>query len=244
MTAARSFLGRLARRVGRWTARPPIGGVSFGSLRRLDPVNRRFGLGRGTPVDRYYIERFLDSVKDGIRGRVLEVGDNAYTMRFGGARVVRSDVLHAEPGHPGATIVGDLTRSEQIPSDAYDCVICTQTLPFIYEVREAVRTLYRILKPGGVLLATVPGISQISRYDMERWGDYWRFTTLSTRRLILEHFPDSAIEIRAHGNVLASVAFLHGLAAEELTQPELDHADPDFETLITVRATKPGAPRA
>lgn len=244
MTALGSFLGWLNRARRRWTAWPPVGGLSFGSLRRLEPVSRQFGLDRGTPIDRYYIERFLASNQEGVRGRVLEVGDSVYTRRFGGARVTQSDVVHAEPGNPNATLVADLARGDELPSDAYDCVICTQTLPFIYDVRDAVRTLHRILKPGGTLLATVPGISQISRYDMDRWGDYWRFTTLSTRKLLLDFFPEAALDIRAHGNVLVAVAFLNGLAAEELTAAELDHTDPDYEAVITVRATKPGVARA
>ena len=77
-------------------------------------------------------------------------------------------------------------------------------------------TIYRILTPGGTLLATFPGISQISRYDMDRWGEYWRFTTLSARRLLEAYFPPSQVSVASFGNVLATVAFLHGLAAEDL----------------------------
>jgi len=38
--------------------------------------------------------------------------------------------------------------------------------------------------------------------------------------------------------VLAAVAFLHGLAAEDLRPEELDYHDADYELLITVRAIK------
>jgi len=103
----------------------------------------------------------------------------------------------------------------------------------------ALKTLYRILKPGGVLLATFPGISQISRHDMDRWGDYWRFTTLSARRLLEKVFPAANVRVEAYGNVLAAIAFLHGLATQELRQEELDYGDPDYEVLIAVRAVKP-----
>ncbi|MEW6192540.1 MAG: methyltransferase domain-containing protein [Bacillota bacterium] len=217
----------------------PAGGVNFGDLRRFAPVSRAFGFDRGTPVDRYYIEQFLSANAADIRGRVLEVGDNFYTRKFGGRRVTRSDILHATADNPKATIVADLTRSDELPADIFDCVILTQTLQFIYDVKAAVRSLYRILKPGGVLLATVPGISQISRYDMERWGEYWRFTTLSVRRLFAEVFPPENVMVGAYGNVVAAIAFLHGLAAEELSAAELAFNDPDYELLITVRAVKP-----
>jgi hypothetical protein len=105
-------------------------------------------------------------------------------------------------------------------------------------MQATLNTLHRVLKPGGVLLATFPGISQISRYDMDRWGDYWRFTTSSARRLFEEAFPASQIDMQAHGNVLVAIAFLHGLAVEELRRNELDYHDSDYEVLITVRAVK------
>jgi SAM-dependent methyltransferase len=228
---------RGAARLAQW---PPVGGVRLGQLRRLAPVDRDWGSTRGTPIDRYYIETFLKSNEADIRGRVLEIGTDAYTRRFGGDRVDRADVLHVSERRPGVTIVGDLTKPGQVPEEAFDCILLTQTLQFVYDLRAALESSQRALRPGGVLLATVPGISQISRYDMDRWGDYWRFTTLSTEKLFGEVFPSEELAIRAHGNVLASVAFLHGLATEELEPAELDHEDPDYQLLITVRARKPG----
>src|SRR6202035_2497766 len=52
---------------------PPVGWVRFGSLRRLQPVSRKFGYDRGTPISRYYIETFLKARKNDIRGRVVEI---------------------------------------------------------------------------------------------------------------------------------------------------------------------------
>ena len=105
-------------------------------------------------------------------------------------------------------------------------------------MRAAIVALHRILKPGGVLLATFPCISQISRYDMDRWGEYWRFTTRSAQRLFEEAFLPTNVSVESYGNVLAANALLHGLAAEELRHQELDHQDPDYQLLITVRAVK------
>lgn len=213
--------------------------VRWGSLRRTEPVSRQFGAERGQPVDRWYIERFLAEHARDIRGRVLEVGGDTYTRRFGGDHVTRAEVLHAEAGNPRATFVGDLSNAASVPADAFDCVVLTQTLHLIDDVPAAVRTVHRVLRPGGVLLATLPGISQVSRYDMERWGDRWRFTTLSARELFERAFVGDGVDVRAHGNVLAATAFLQGLAAEELTPGELAHHDADYPVLITVRAEKP-----
>jgi glycosyltransferase involved in cell wall biosynthesis len=230
----------------RWNGQiysPPRGWVRFGNLRRVTPLSREFGYDRGLPIDRYYIERFLSAHALDIRGHVLEIADDAYTRQFGGDRVTSSEVLHVTKGDSKATIVADLTDAHHIPSTSFDCVILTQTLQFIYDVRAALATIYRILKPGGVVLATVPGISQISQYDMEQWGHFWSFTTLSARRLFGEAFRGSHVTVEAYGNVLAATAFLQGLATQELKQKELDHRDPDYEVVITVRAVKSSAGR-
>jgi SAM-dependent methyltransferase len=219
----------------RW---PPVGRVRPESLWRLKPISRIHGLDRGQPIDRYYIERFLRVHAGDIQGHVLEIADDTYTRQFGGSRVVRSDVLHVEEGHPKTTIVADLTCADYLPCDAFDCIILTQTLPVIYDLQAAVATLHRILKPGGVMLATLPGISKISRYDMERWGYFWSFTSLSAWRLFASAFGEAHVEVQARGNVLIAVAFLHGLAAEELTPDELEYHDPDYEVNITARVVK------
>ncbi len=190
----------------------PVNNVDFGDFRRLTPLDDKFGYSRGLPIDRYYIENFLARHANDIRGRVLEIGDDSYTRRFGGDRVTRRDVLHILEDAPGATFIGDLTHGEHIPSEVFDCFILTQTLHMIYDLRAALQTIHRILKPGGVVLVTVPCISQIDRYD---WGGdwFWGFTHIVARRLFEEIFPAENVEVEGHGNVLTATAFLQGLAA-------------------------------
>jgi glycosyltransferase involved in cell wall biosynthesis len=217
---------------------PPRGRIAFGDLRRLEPFSRDFGYDRGTPVDRYYIERFLSAHSVDIRERVLEIGDNNYTRRFGGARVSISDVLNFYPGDTTTTIVSDLTTGAGIPDEAFDCLIVTQTLHLLWDMQAAVRTLYRILKPGGILLLTVPGT--ISQLEQGQWRStwYWGLGMLAVERLFGSVFGPS-VQVTSHGNVLASIAFLHGIAAEELEVAELDHRDALYPLLMTVRAVKP-----
>jgi SAM-dependent methyltransferase len=213
----------------------PLGGVRFGSLRHVAPIARDFGFSRGRPVDRLYIERFLEAHAGDVRGRVLEVGDATYTHRFGGARVTRADVLHVQEGHAGATIVDDLATGARIPEAAFDCIVLTQTLQFVYDLPAAAATLHRALAPGGVLLATMPGITPVSAGT---WHDtwHWGFTEASARRLFAERFGPDRVEVRSFGNVLAATAFLQGLAAEELRIDELDVHDPSYPVIVTVRA--------
>lgn len=213
------------------------GEVDFGSFRRVTPISQDFGHERGRPIDRYYIEGFLARHTQDVRGRVLEVGERAYTRRFGGDRVTVSDVLHVVAGDPEATIIADLTAADHVPSDTFDCIILTQTLQLIYDVRAAAATLHRILKPGGVLLATFPGISQT--YDTE-WGFTWcwSFTEVSAERLFGEAFGPSRTAVESHGNVLAATCFLHGLSVAEVTREELDYREPGYAVTVAVRACK------
>lgn len=224
----RDFLLRLARCNSQ---------VLFDDPRRVEPVSRIFGLDRGTPIDRYYIERFLAGNRHLIKGRVLEVGDSSYSRLFGGEQVESFEVLHAVDDG-SATIVGDLTDCATLPADSMDCFICTQTFNFIFDLQKAVEGAHHLLKPSGVMLATMAGISQISRYDMDRWGDYWRFTDASLQKLFAPVFTGQ-VEIVSHGNVLAACSFLQGMAVEDLPDSSLlDRTDPDYQLLLTVVARK------
>ncbi len=212
--------------------------IQFGSLRRVTPFSRQFGFDRGMPVDRFYIEKFLACESGAIHGRVLEIGDDFYTRRFGGDKVTGSEVLHVDPRNASATIIADLADAPNIVSNSFDCIILTQTLHFIYDLRAALRTLERILKPGGTLLVTTPGISQICRDQADREGDSWRLTASSARRLFAEFFPRESVSVESFGNVLTAASFLYGLAALELEVDELEHNDPDYQLIVAIKATK------
>jgi SAM-dependent methyltransferase len=202
----------------------------------LEPLDRDFGKSRGKPIDRAYIHEFLWGRRADVRGRVLEVADSGYTDYLGEGDVTHCDVLHATEGNEWATIVGDLATGEGIPRGVYDCIVLTQTLHLIFDVAGAIRTAREALKPGGVVLATLPGISQMSQFDRGAWGDHWRFTADSARRLFADAFGPEAVEVEVFGNVLVAAAFLYGYALEDLTEAELSRRDDDFHFLIGVRA--------
>jgi hypothetical protein len=207
----------------------------LGTIRRTTPLSDRWGDDRGVPLDRYYIERFLFDHRDDIRGRVVEIKERVYTDRYG-TGVERRDVMDIDPTTPGVTIVADLSVADQVPSDLFDCFILTQTLQLIYDPRAAVGHVHRMLRPGGVLLATVPAVSRVARGPS--FVDYWRFTPASCARLFGECFGATGVTVTSHGNVLACIAFLSGLAYDELSSEELDARDEDFPLLVSVRAVK------
>jgi SAM-dependent methyltransferase len=234
---ARNWVVRQQRRYRiQW---PRMGRVNFGDLYRTDPISPIFGLDRGQPIDRYYIDQFLEKCKLDVRDRCLELGDATYINKFGGDRVKQIDVLHVVEGNPDATIIADLTDADHIASDQFDCIIFTQSIQMIYDLKVALRTLHRILKPGGTLLLTSHGISKIGRrLGRDGWGEYWHITAQSAESLFEETFPGAHVEVSTYGNVLAATCSLHGLCVEEVAAEDLDVCDPDFEVLVTVRAVK------
>jgi SAM-dependent methyltransferase len=202
------------------------------------PVSEVFGFDRGQPIDRHYIESFLGEHADRITGRVLEVAASDYTRQFGRG-VTHSDVLHAEPGNPDATLVGDLQRAATLPEGTFDCILLIQTLQFVLDPTAALANCRRALVPGGTVLATVPGISQVSRYDMDRWGDYWRFTDRGAEHVAGRAFhADDDVRVTARGNAAAACAFLQGLAADELPRATLDAHHRDYPLLVTIAVTR------
>jgi len=226
----------------------------LGSLRRLVPISRDYGLDRGTAVDRVYIEAFLETHAAAVRGRVLEVGEPLYGRRYGSAATV--DVLDPQPDHPDATMVGDLADPSTLPEDAFDCVICTQVLQFVHDVRAAVRTLHRSLRPGGVALVTVPGISQICPPEFAMSHklseddyptglaapvDRWRMTVEGASALFEEAFGAGNVRVEGYGNLRAATGFLEGRAAEDFSARTLDAYDPAYPVLVGVCALRPGA---
>lgn len=217
---------------------PSIGGVNFGDFKSVRPFSKEFGYDRGGPVDRYYIENFLSQNASLIRGRVLEIADNEYTTLFGGPEVSKSDILHFNNSNPKATLIGDLSNAPHLPSDAFDCIILTQTLQFIYHYKEALTTCFRMLKSGGCILLTVPGISSIDQGEWkESW--LWSFTDNSIKKILGEIFPVGNISVETHGNVMSATAFLYGLGRREVKQEKLDVVDPHYQVIITAVAKKP-----
>lgn len=236
-----TWFDRLARRlvappIRQWWRRQER--VDLGDLRQPEPISRLFGAERGLPIDRYFIERFLNDHAALIRGRVLEVADRSYTIRFGGDRVTTSDVLHATGENANATIVGNLETGAGIPLGAFDAAILTQVLMCTFDLPAVVRTIHGMLAPGGSVLVTVPSISAISRYDADRWGDYWRFTEQSAARLFEQDFGAANVSVQSFGNALVAHAFLAGMATEELREQELVAHDRDYPIVVAVLATK------
>lgn len=209
--------------------------MRVGRIGTLQPLSYRCGFDRGAPIDRYYIEQFLGAHSDDVQGHVLEVGDDSYSRRFGGARVSQQDVLDVDPSNAAAQIAGDLSQPDLLPRDRFDCIIFTQTLQYVFDPATAIEQLRRSLRPGGVLLLTVPGVSPLCEDDW-RESFYWTFTVHSVTRLLHQNFDPAKVEICPFGNLYAATAFLHGAALQEVQERKLQPRDPNYAITIAARA--------
>lgn len=209
--------------------------VDFGDLLRINPVARNWGFARGTPVDRVYIEQFFERHRTEIAGRVLETGDTRYSDRFGSA-VTQQDVLDIQDGAAGTTIVGDLGKEDALPPQTFDCIILAQTLQYVDDLKAAARQLHLALRPGGVVLATLPCIGPL--FEMDNYSWKWLFTPRLARELFAAEFGEDNVDIGIFGNAFAATCFLQGIAAEEVGADWLEPVDTDYPLIITVRARR------
>jgi peptidoglycan/xylan/chitin deacetylase (PgdA/CDA1 family)/SAM-dependent methyltransferase len=202
----------------------------------LAPLSVVSGNERGTPVHRYYIDRFFEEFRSDVRGRVLEFQNDQYATRFGGENILCLDILHKEgSGHSKrATIIADLTRPNNVPSGYYDCIICTRVLHIVRDLPAILSEMRRILRPGGVLLAAAPMTDMIEPW----WHELWRFTPEGFGSLAGECFGSENVQVRAYGNSLIAAAAMRGLTAEEFTRRELDARDERFAIEVCARAIK------
>lgn len=218
--------------------------TNWSVLRRVTPYRIEFGQRRGQCIDRYYIEQFLASHRDLIQGRVAEFCDPEYIVRFGGDKVVQADVLDLNEQNYDRTLTVDLTKPDQVPEDLFDCIIATQVLLVIRDYQVAIRSLYKMLKEGGGVLVTVPGISPLVKGALIGGvgDDWWRFTRRSAEYEFSSVFGAGQVQAETYGNVLTATALLHGLVSQELTAQELAHNDPSYEVVIGIKATKVSEP--
>jgi SAM-dependent methyltransferase len=206
----------------------------FLGTRSMKPLSKKFGYDRGTPIDRYFIEKFLKQHEKDIHGHCLEVVDDKYIKMFGGDRVTKTDVVDNDGKSKTATIVDDLTELKTVKDNTFDCLVITHTMGMIPEFQKAVETCYRVLKPGGVLLVTSAAFSPL----VENEKTYWRCTQFGAEYMFGKVFKHDKLKITPYGNVLTSQCFWVGMAQEELTKKELDYDDPHYPCVIGIRAQK------
>jgi len=211
-----------------------LAAMNLGRIGSISPLSRNWGYDRGTPVDRYYIERFLADHAGDVHGQVLEIQEDDYSRRFGGAHVTKQDILNIDASNPRATIIGDLADPKTLKAGQYDCIVLTQTLHLVFDMAAAIANVRRALKPGGVLLVTVPGITPVQPGEGYHW--FWSLTGEALRKLLEASFDPAKVELKSYGNLSSATAFLHAAAVQEIPRGKLDRFDPRYPVTIAARA--------
>ncbi len=200
----------------------------------MTPFSTNFGFDRGTPVDRYYLHRFLDAHRSRVTGDVLEIQMPGYATRYGHA-LGTVHTVDVNPEHR-PTYVCDLARADGIiPKDRYDCFLLPNTLGGLQDIEGCLRQALRLVRPGGVILASTAGFVPL----MPDSPDYWHLSAAGWREITGRVWDGCEVHVESHGNCLAAVAAMLGLAHEELGPEELDAADPRYPVLVTVFCEKP-----
>jgi len=85
---------------------------------------------------------------------------------------VKIKTLDIEPSS-NATYIADITKfNPKIENEKFDIIICTEVLEHTFDPYGAIKEISRILKPSGILLASVPFNFRIHG----PFPDCWRFT--------------------------------------------------------------------
>jgi hypothetical protein len=210
----------------------------WGNLRTTEPFSRNFGFERGTPVDRYYLMKFLDRHRNLISGRVLEIQVSGYTKLYGNG-VTEAHTVDIDPSFK-STYVCDLAESDGvIPSNYYDCFLLPNTLCLLRDIENCLRQALRVVKSGGVVLATTAGLLPL----IADADDYWHLSAAGWRQVVKRSWPGCDVSVESHGNCLSATAAMLGLALEELRPDELDVQDPRYPVLVTLVCRKPNSHR-
>jgi hypothetical protein len=206
----------------------------WGNLRRTRPFSEAYGFERGIPIDRYYLHTFLEAHRQLITGDVLEVQGASYAERFGHG-LTRADSFDIDARFKPTYLCDFAHAGGVIPDHAYDCLLLPNTLPHFRELDRCLAQALRVVRPGGVILASAAGVLPLTR-DVP---DYWRLTPDGWRETLTAAWPGATLDVRGRGNCLAAVGAQLGLALEELSPAELDVQDPRFPVLTTIYCRTP-----
>jgi hypothetical protein len=202
-------------------------------------VSNDFGFSRGMPIDRYFIENFLKKNQNDFKGVALEFGEDFYLKKFNKG-IISFNVLTSNKDETKNKnmIKGDLSVINNLPKEKYDLIVCTNVLNFIYDINEAIKGLHKMLKKSGVCLVTIAGFStHVSRYDMDRWGDYWRLSKKTASKAFKKN-NFIIDECESFGNVKLAIAQMNGLCVEDIKSDILKENDSDYQMIITLRVKK------
>ena len=205
----------------------------WGNLRRPAPFTDRDRLPGGMSVERAYLERFISSNCDVLRGNVLEAGRHEWTTAVNWQSVDKLEVVDLDPTNDRMTLVGDICDPTVFTGLTFDCAILLQVLQRVAFPERALTNVWRSLKPRGALLVSVPGIHGFGQ--SEDVCDRWRWTPTEFRRLLTKSFPSAQINVHTFGSLASVTAHLYGLSVTDLGARAMTWDDPRYPVVLCAR---------
>ena len=217
--------------VGAGALSPKPGTVRFGDFGRLWPFSHRFGFDRGAPVDRYYLQQFVRSIRPVVRGRCLEIGGslkNNWLYRFD---VDEFRTLELEQSRVADDLVGDAADRGVLDPESWDSILAFHVLEHCPNPFAVASNMCAWLRPNGHACIVVPCAQRVHNYP----GDYWRFMPDGLRVLFRDF---SEVNVSTYGNPLTVVSNYLALSHTELLAEDMDAVHPDYPVLACVVARK------
>jgi ubiquinone/menaquinone biosynthesis C-methylase UbiE len=201
--------------------------------------------------------------------RLLDVGcgtgHHLASMRERGFEVAGVDgseemLEQARANNLGADIRRADVESIPFPDASFDFVVCVEVLRYLPDSAQCIREMARVLKPGGICLATAAPVLNLNGYwvvnrvaNLIRVGDLVRLKQFFTTsgRLRREFGAAGFSETAVHGVYLGPVNWIERLAPHSLPRvlkawESMDRAVADlpflrqFSNMFLVRAVRRG----
>jgi len=140
-----------------------------------------------------FLKRIIDKFPNNFRDPILEIG----SFRVEG----QEDFANLRELFPGKKFVGvdmreglgvdrvENVHSLRIPSNSVGSVICIDTLEHVENIEKAMSEMYRVLRPGGIIV--IVSVMNFPIHDYP--SDYWRFTPECFKKL-LKRFDNVIVE--------------------------------------------------
>lgn len=127
--------------------------------------------------DRYLLKKKIGQYGHVVTGRMLDIGAgevDRYARYFKFTERVTTDIQQGDN-------VDIVASADKLPFDdaSFDSVVCTQVLEHVPYPQSVVDEMYRVLKPGGSVLATIPQTTPLH----EEPHDYYRYTKYGIQHL-------------------------------------------------------------
>lgn len=136
-----------------------------------------------------FFKEHLSSMPDGITLLDVGTGQGQFFELYHRFKTVGIDFRPFS----SVQVVADITKRLPFQGGSFDVVVASNTLEHIPNTEEALAELHRVLKPGGLLLVTIPFLMRIHQkpYDFNRYTHYkllWLF-----RRALFKDIETSAL---------------------------------------------------